>query len=345
MRNERISKRHAAHPHPRRHAGGAASRCPPGAADRSCCNPVARGAHRRRRRRSRSRHGSAVSAAPKGSPGTSAELASTRSLMPRIPMRPSSRPMRRAPPPAPKYRCSRCGVRPGSRSRATVGAEVADVAGAVGTLGEQPRRVFLALGGKAAAAFAAAPQHHYLVRSVDAVEPQVAIAGAAYITGAGRSMKPTNGHCCGPDASRSSSRKNSGGTATYGKIAAARALGAAGDHAAPPRSARRARQSRPWRRRWRGSIMRRSRRFHAACRRGAVRPSRSTTRVCDEPTMTSVAMSAVEVRAAASVVTSTRSSGRPTARPKMTGVVAGRCRPSRSRAAPSCHGRARDTGL
>lgn len=104
-------------------------------------------------------------------------------------------------------------------------AEVADVAGAVGTLGEQPRRVFLALGGKAAAGFAAAPQHHYVVRSVNAVEPQVAIAGAAYITGRGPFDEADERALLRTRRIDVIVARNSGGTATYGKIAAARALG------------------------------------------------------------------------------------------------------------------------
>jgi precorrin-6A/cobalt-precorrin-6A reductase len=45
---------------------------------------------------------------------------------------------------------------------------VADIAGAVAALGGEPRRVMLALGRMHVAAFAAQPQHHYLLRFVDA---------------------------------------------------------------------------------------------------------------------------------------------------------------------------------
>lgn len=44
---------------------------------------------------------------------------------------------------------------------------VADLDAAVAALGEAPRRVFLAIGRQNLAAFARAPQHHYLLRLVD----------------------------------------------------------------------------------------------------------------------------------------------------------------------------------
>lgn len=46
-------------------------------------------------------------------------------------------------------------------------AHVPDLDAAVAALGEAPRRVFLAIGRQNLAAFAAAPQHHYLLRLVD----------------------------------------------------------------------------------------------------------------------------------------------------------------------------------
>src|SRR5207244_12281991 len=45
--------------------------------------------------------------------------------------------------------------------------EVPDAAAAVQALGEAPRRVFLALGKSEIRTFAQAPQHRYLVRSVE----------------------------------------------------------------------------------------------------------------------------------------------------------------------------------
>jgi precorrin-6A/cobalt-precorrin-6A reductase len=73
--------------------------------------------------------------------------------------------------------------------------------------------------------FAAAPQHHYLIRSVDPVVPPLPLPHVSYVTGRGpfgeaddRALMETHGI----DVVVA---KNSGGAATYGKIAAARALG------------------------------------------------------------------------------------------------------------------------
>jgi precorrin-6A/cobalt-precorrin-6A reductase len=102
--------------------------------------------------------------------------------------------------------------------------EVADAAEAVRVLGEPPRRVFLALGGKATAPFAAAPQHHYVIRSVDPVRPEAAIAGALYITGRGPFDAAGELALLKEHRIEMVVARNSGGGATYGKIAAARTL-------------------------------------------------------------------------------------------------------------------------
>src|SRR6185437_7258278 len=68
-------------------------------------------------------------------------------------------------------------------------------------------------------------------------------------------------------------------------------------------------------------------------------------RVCAEPTMMQVAISACAVETVDKGVTATCSSGRPIARPKITGVVDGRQLQNVSKARSSCHGRARETGL
>ncbi|MGN6145081.1 MAG: cobalt-precorrin-6A reductase [Mesorhizobium sp.] len=104
-------------------------------------------------------------------------------------------------------------------------SEVEDVPAAVAALGQAPRHVFLSLGRQEVAVFEGAPQHHYLVRSVDPVEPLLAVPDAQYILARGPfetmdELALLERH--GIDAVVS---KNSGGSATYGKIAAARALG------------------------------------------------------------------------------------------------------------------------
>jgi precorrin-6A/cobalt-precorrin-6A reductase len=103
--------------------------------------------------------------------------------------------------------------------------EVDDVAGAVNALGDAPQRVFLALGRKEIEPFVAAPQHHYLVRSVDPVVPPLAVPHAAYITGRGPFDETDERALLERHRIDIIVAKNSGGAATYGKIAAARALG------------------------------------------------------------------------------------------------------------------------
>lgn len=100
-----------------------------------------------------------------------------------------------------------------------------DVAGAVTALGEAPRRVFLAIGRKEVGAFAAASQHHYLIRSVDPVEPPLNVPHATYIVARGPFGESDERALLQQHRIDTIVAKNSGGDATYGKIAAARALG------------------------------------------------------------------------------------------------------------------------
>jgi precorrin-6A/cobalt-precorrin-6A reductase len=103
--------------------------------------------------------------------------------------------------------------------------EVADVGAAITTLGNAPRRVFVALGRNELAPFAAAPQHHYLIRSVDPVEPPLPLPHVEYITGRGPFSEADDHALLAAHRIDVIVAKNSGGTAIYGKIAAARALG------------------------------------------------------------------------------------------------------------------------
>jgi precorrin-6A/cobalt-precorrin-6A reductase len=102
---------------------------------------------------------------------------------------------------------------------------VDDVAGAVAALGEKPTSVFLALGRQEVAAFEAAPQHHYLVRSVDPVTPPLTVPNAAYVLARGPFNEADERALLVDHRIDVVVSKNSGGLATYGKIAAARALG------------------------------------------------------------------------------------------------------------------------
>jgi precorrin-6A/cobalt-precorrin-6A reductase len=103
--------------------------------------------------------------------------------------------------------------------------EVENVEQAVKALGETPRRVFLALGRNELQPFAGAPQHSYLVRSVDPVDPPLAVPDATYIAARGPFSEAEDRDLLARHAIEAIVAKNSGGDATYSKIAAARALG------------------------------------------------------------------------------------------------------------------------
>jgi precorrin-6A/cobalt-precorrin-6A reductase len=101
---------------------------------------------------------------------------------------------------------------------------VAHMADAVQALGDAPRRVFLALGRKEIAPFAAAPQHRYLIRSVDPVDPALAVPRAVYVTGRGPFDEAEERALLEQHGIDIIVAKNSGGAASYGKIAVARAM-------------------------------------------------------------------------------------------------------------------------
>ena len=110
--------------------------------------------------------------------------------------------------------------RPGDRWQ-----RVADIDTAVAALSGPPRRVMLAIGRMHLAAFGAQPQHHYLLRLVDApgapppLPDHHAIIDRGPFTEAGDTAL-LNAHRIDLVVS-----KNSGGTGAFAKIAAARALG------------------------------------------------------------------------------------------------------------------------
>lgn len=110
---------------------------------------------------------------------------------------------------------------PGPGDRWTI---VPDMAGAVAALGEAPRRVFLTVGRLELSAFAAAPQHAYLVRTIDPVG-EVALPNLVEI----RHRPPFDE--ADERALMQAERidvlvtKNSGAAATRPKLDAARALG------------------------------------------------------------------------------------------------------------------------
>ncbi len=103
--------------------------------------------------------------------------------------------------------------------------EVTDVRAAVEALGKVPRRVFVALGRNEIAPFVDAPQHSYLIRSVDPVAPPLPLPHVSYVTGRGPFSEADDKTLLTAHRIEIVVAKNSGGSATYGKIAAARALG------------------------------------------------------------------------------------------------------------------------
>ena len=98
------------------------------------------------------------------------------------------------------------------------------VAEAARLLGDQPRTVFLAIGRQELAPFKAYPQHKYVVRSVDPVAAGNALPGATYILDRGPFTEMAERQLLLTHRVDVVVAKNSGGDATYGKIAAAREM-------------------------------------------------------------------------------------------------------------------------
>lgn len=100
-----------------------------------------------------------------------------------------------------------------------------DMAAAARALGEAPRRVLLTVGRKDLASFVNAPQHDYLIRSIDAPPAECLPPRAQVIT-----ARPPFGEGCEKRLLEARGievvvTKNSGGPDTAAKLAAARALG------------------------------------------------------------------------------------------------------------------------
>lgn len=91
-------------------------------------------------------------------------------------------------------------------------------------LGAAPRRVFLTPGRQQLAAFAAAPQHWYLVRAIDAPEDLETLPRRRLILARGPFSRPEEEALMRAERIDTLVSKNSGGEATYAKIEAARAL-------------------------------------------------------------------------------------------------------------------------
>lgn len=95
---------------------------------------------------------------------------------------------------------------------------------AVAALGETPKRVFVTLGRQELKPLEAAPWHSYFIRSVDPVEPRLAVPHAEYILDRGPFEESRERELLTKLGIEVILSKNSGGEAAYAKLAAARAL-------------------------------------------------------------------------------------------------------------------------
>lgn len=102
--------------------------------------------------------------------------------------------------------------------------EVDSMPEAAEALGTTPRRVFLTVGRLELAAFAVAPQHRYLVRTIEPVGEALPGIDVTTIEARGPFGAQQEAALMRDHGVTVLVTKNSGGTATYGKIAAARAL-------------------------------------------------------------------------------------------------------------------------
>ncbi|MBX9931992.1 MAG: cobalt-precorrin-6A reductase [Methylobacterium sp.] len=102
--------------------------------------------------------------------------------------------------------------------------EVDSVAACVSALGEAPRRVFVTIGRLELAAFTAAPQHDFVVRTIEPVGDVMPVPRLTTIAARGPFQQADEVRFIREAGIEVLVTKNSGGEATYGKIAAARAL-------------------------------------------------------------------------------------------------------------------------
>ncbi len=113
---------------------------------------------------------------------------------------------------------------PWERQEGDLWQEVADAEAAVAALGAQPKRVFLAMGRLEAHVFAKAPQHEYLLRSID--HPgALPFPYVTVVTMRGPFDLAEETALLKDKRIEVLVSKNSGGSATYAKIQAARELG------------------------------------------------------------------------------------------------------------------------
>ncbi|WP_131857975.1 cobalt-precorrin-6A reductase [Bosea sp. BK604] len=102
---------------------------------------------------------------------------------------------------------------------------VPDIQAAVGALGTEPRRVFLTIGRLELPAFADAPQHRYLVRAIEPIGDRLPLHGVTVIQQRGPFDTDDEEDLMRREGVEVLVSKNSGGSATAGKLVAARRLG------------------------------------------------------------------------------------------------------------------------
>ncbi|MGL4289233.1 MAG: cobalt-precorrin-6A reductase [Phreatobacter sp.] len=105
--------------------------------------------------------------------------------------------------------------------------EVETMAAAATALGTAPRRVFLTIGRQDLGAFAGAPQHHYLVRSIEPIGDALPATDVTRIEARGPFLVADEVALMRREKIDLVVSKNSGGTQTEAKLAAARRLGLA----------------------------------------------------------------------------------------------------------------------
>jgi precorrin-6A/cobalt-precorrin-6A reductase len=101
---------------------------------------------------------------------------------------------------------------------------VADIAAAVDALAGPQKRVFLAIGRQHLEPFAAQPQHHYLLRLVDAPTGPLPLPSADVVVARGPFDVTTDAALMQAHGTEIVVAKNAGGKGAVAKIAAARAL-------------------------------------------------------------------------------------------------------------------------
>lgn len=111
---------------------------------------------------------------------------------------------------------------PWQRQPGDLWIEVPDPAAAVRALGATPRRVLLTIGQTELAVFAAVPDHHYVIRSINAPNPRYLPPRADVITARGPFTVAEESALLRERRIELIVTKNSGGSATEAKLTAAR---------------------------------------------------------------------------------------------------------------------------